>query len=169
MIVSAGRLDVVMVTVALTTIDRAFVADAPTLSATFAVKLEVPDAVGVPVIAPDEAVRDSPAGRDPEEIDHVRGDVPPLAARVWLYEVPTVPFGRLAVVMPGAVLTVIDSAFVAEAPTLSATFAVKLDAPEAVGVPVIAPLEATIDRPAGRLPEDIDHVSGDVPPVTASV
>ena len=29
------------------------------------VKLEVPDALGVPVIAPDEALRLSPAGSDP--------------------------------------------------------------------------------------------------------
>jgi hypothetical protein len=71
--------------------------------------------------------------------------------------------------MLGAALTVIDSAFVAEAPTLSATFAVKLDVPVAVGVPVIAPLEATIDSPAGRLPEDIDQARGAVPPVAASV
>jgi hypothetical protein len=82
--VSAGRLDVVIVTPAFTTIDSAFVAEAPTVSATLAVKLEVPVAVGVPVIAPEDVVRVRPAGRLPDEIDHVREPVPPVAAIVWL-------------------------------------------------------------------------------------
>jgi hypothetical protein len=40
-------------------------------SVTVTVKLDVPDAVGVPVIAPDEAPRLSPAGSEPEVIAHV--------------------------------------------------------------------------------------------------
>ena len=71
LIVSAGRLAVVIVTAAFTTIESACVAVAPTLSVTLAVKLEVPLVVGVPVIAPVEATRESPAGRLPEESDHV--------------------------------------------------------------------------------------------------
>jgi len=39
----------------------------------------------------------------------------------------------------------------------------------AVGVPVIAPVDAFSDRPAGSVPEVRDHVYGDVPPVAASV
>ena len=64
--------------------ERAFVAVAPTLSVTLAVKLEVPVAVGVPVIAPVPETRESPVGRLPEAIAQVKGDVPPEAARVWL-------------------------------------------------------------------------------------
>ncbi len=61
------------------TMESAFVAVAATLSVTFAVKLEVPDVVGVPVMAPDEALRESPAGRLPDCSDHVYGVVPPVA------------------------------------------------------------------------------------------
>jgi hypothetical protein len=69
----------------------------------------------------------------------------------------------------GALLTVMESAAVAVAPVLSATFAVKFDVPDVVGVPVIAPLEATMDNPAGSEPEEIDQVRGLVPPEDASV
>ena len=81
-----------------------------------------------------------------------------MAASVWLYATSIVSAGRLAVVIDTAGLIVIESAFVAVALTLSVTLAVKLDVPEAVGVPVIAPVAATSDNPAGRLPEEIDHV-----------
>ena len=50
----------------------------------------------------------------------------------------------------------------------SCTFTVKLLVPEPVGVPVIAPVLAKV-RPAGRVPERIDHVYGWVPPVAVSV
>ena len=46
------------------------------------VKLEVPAVVGVPVIAPVLGLRVRPAGRGPLRIDHVYGEVPPLAASV---------------------------------------------------------------------------------------
>lgn len=60
-------------------------------------KFEVPDAVGVPEIAPDEAFRLSPAGREPVLTLHEYGVVPPLACKVAEYAVPTVPLGRDAV------------------------------------------------------------------------
>ena len=68
------------------------------------------------------------------------------------------------------VLTVIDSCCVAVAAgdSLSVTDTVKLELPLAVGVPVMTPaLES--DRPAGRLPEAIDHVYPGVPPLAFSV
>ena len=43
----------------------------------------------------------------------------------------------------------------------------ELDAP--VGVPVIAPVVGFRLRPAGRLPEVIDHVCAPTPPVATSV
>lgn len=43
---------------------------------------EVPDAVGVPEIAPDDAVRLNPAGSEPDVMLHVYGVVPPDAASV---------------------------------------------------------------------------------------
>jgi hypothetical protein len=53
-------------------------------SVTVTVKLVVPTngPVGVPVMAPEEAFRISPAGRLP--LVHVYGVNPPVAARVWL-------------------------------------------------------------------------------------
>jgi hypothetical protein len=46
---------------------------------------------------------------------------------------------------------------------------VKLDVPAVVGVPEIVPVEEPRDRPAGRLPETIDHVYGVWPPTAAKV
>jgi hypothetical protein len=139
------------------------------LSVTSAVKLAVPVAVGVPVIAPVAVTRDNPAGRLPDGIDQTSGVVPPEEPSVWLYAKLTVSAGRVMVVMTGAALIVIDSAPVAEAPTLSVTSAVNIDAPVAVGMPVIAPLDAMRESPAGRLPDGIDQARGAVPPEEASV
>ena len=47
-------------------------------SCTLTVKLEVPAVVGVPVIDPE--LSESPAGRDPDEMDQVYGVVPPVGA-----------------------------------------------------------------------------------------
>ena len=48
---------------------------------------------------------------------------------------------------------------------LSVTVAVKLEVPTAVGIPEMVPVVAARFRPAGRLPELIDHVYDGVPPV----
>ena len=50
-------------------------------SLTWAVKLTVPVAVGVPVMAPLVELSVRPAGRDPLVIDQVYGVVPPLAVK----------------------------------------------------------------------------------------
>ena len=55
-------------------------------SATCTVKLEVPVAVGVPLIFPE--LRDRPVGREPDRIDHVYGAVPPVAVSELEYPVP---------------------------------------------------------------------------------
>ena len=54
----------------------------PSASVTPKVGETVPAEVGVPVTAPLEGLRDSPAGRPPEVIDQVNGVVPPLAVSV---------------------------------------------------------------------------------------
>jgi hypothetical protein len=80
-----------------------FVSERLFASVTFAVKLDVPAVVGVPVITP---ALDSvnPAGKVPTLTDHVSGAVPPLAASVVEgYAVPTVPLGSVDVVMVGGV------------------------------------------------------------------
>ena len=48
---------------------------------------------------------------------------------------------------------------------MSATVTVKLDVPLEVGVPETVPVVAARVKPAGRLPEVIDHVYAGVPPV----
>jgi hypothetical protein len=65
------------------------------------VKLELSTVVGVPLRIP-AVDKVSPAGRVPDVTDQLYGDVPPLAANVWLYADPTVPEGRgLAVSITG--------------------------------------------------------------------
>jgi hypothetical protein len=135
------------------------------------VKALVPVAVGVPEIRPVEADRATPAGRLPDEIDHVYGVVPPPACSELEYEVPFVPEPRLVVetvsVEGGAAAIAIESftdwlCAAGLPPSLSNT--VKLLVPVAVGVPEISPVAGARVRPAGRLPDEIDHVYGVVPP-----
>src|SRR5215831_7720438 len=115
---------------------RAWVAVALALSFTCTVKFAVPAVVGVPVMAP-FAARVSPAGNAPVVIDQVLPPAPPLAARVWLYAVPTVALGSDAVVTLncGGATTMLR-AFVAVVLALSFTCTVKLAVPAVVGVPV---------------------------------
>ena len=64
------------------------------------VKLNVPTVVGVPEISPVEVFKVRPSGRLPESIDHVKA-AEPVAARVWLYDAPTVPLFSAVVVIVG--------------------------------------------------------------------
>ncbi len=71
-----------------------------------------------------------------------------------------------------AAATVRVSAFVAVCAVgvvESVTFAVKLNEPDAVGVPEIVPLDADSVRPAGNAPALMLQLYGVVPPVAASV
>ena len=67
------------------------------LSFTWTVKFAAPAVVGVPLMLP-LAASVSPAGSEPPVVDQLLPPVPPLAARVWLYAVPTVPGCREPVV-----------------------------------------------------------------------
>ena len=59
--------------------------------------------VGVPLSFSDlllpEGVAVMPGGKAPDEIVHLNGVQPPLACTVAEYAVPTVPFGRVVLVM----------------------------------------------------------------------
>jgi len=136
------------------------------------VKFEVPDAVGVPEMVPVDEPSERPAGRLPETTDHEYGVTPPVAATVWLYATPTVPPGKLDVVITrSAGATYILSAWssVSGVPWLSVTRTVKFDVPDAVGVPLMVPVDEPRERPAGRLPETIDQLYGVTPPVAWTV
>ena len=78
-----GRLEVVTERSGGIIIDRAFVAVSAGVceSVTRTVKLEVPEAVGVPLITPPE-LRLKPAGSEPDASDQLYGVTPPLAANV---------------------------------------------------------------------------------------
>ena len=73
----------------------------PALFVALMVNVKVFATEGVPVMVPSLfSVR--PSGRFPLSLLHVMG-ASPSAARAWLYAAPTVPSGRLVVVMVGAV------------------------------------------------------------------
>ena len=94
--------------------------------------------------------------------------MPPVAATVVLYGVPTVPFGRLPVEMAsGGAVTVMLSDLVAVAPLASVTVTEALKVPVAVGVPLMVPVEAPIANPPGRPLADQEY--GATPPETATV
>ena len=76
-----------------------------------------------------------------------------------LYAVPTLPPGNGdVVVMESAALTVILKLAVAVPLALSVTFTVNEDVPDALGVPVIAPVLAFKPKLAGSVPEMTLHV-----------
>ncbi len=61
-------------------------------------------------------------------------------------------------------MIVIPTDLVWEGLPLSVTVVVKLKVPLPVGVPEMTPVDDRL-RPAGRLPEAIDQVYGEVPPL----
>ena len=56
----------------------------------------------------------------------------------------------------------------AAVPLESTTWAVKVNVPAAVGVPVTAPVDALSVKPAGSEPLVIENVYGGMPPVATS-
>jgi hypothetical protein len=74
----------------------------PLLFDALTVKLAVPAVLGIPEIMPVLASRDKPFGSAPLSRLHVMGAVP-VAVNVWLYAVPTVPFGKSVAAIAGAV------------------------------------------------------------------
>ena len=77
---------------------------------------------------------------------------------------PVVPFGKVVVVMVGAVAAatmIMDSACVSFPAALVAC-TVKLNVPVAVGVPDIAPAVLSV-KPPGKFPAVTLHVMGAVP------
>jgi hypothetical protein len=85
------------------------------------------------------------------------------------YETPTVPVGKGdAVVIESGALIVMENDFVAVCDPLSATRAVKLAVVAAVGIPLITPPADSV-KPAGSVPDVVDHEYGGVPPVAVKL
>src|SRR5579859_2207470 len=146
-------------------------------SLTCTVKVDVPAAVGVPEIWPDE-FRLIPGGSEPAVTSQVYGATPPLAFRLVLgYAVLTVPVGsELDVVETVRVATVtvmlrLAVAVCAVGVVESVACTVKLKGlPVLVfGVPEITPVLGTKVSPGGSEPALILQVMGVAPPLDCSV
>ncbi len=94
--------------------------------------------------------------------------MPPLAARVWEYATNTSPLGSEAVEMVTLPM-VMDKAADEVAPAVSVKVTLKLGVPEAVGVPLMTPVDEARVRPAGSVPLLTAQVYGDVPPLATRV
>ena len=94
----------------------------------------------------------------------------PDAVIVWLYATPCVEFGSVeGFTVSVTVLTVKLYAVDPVAPRLSVAVIVKLNEPDEVGVPVIAPVDVFKDKPAGKVPAETLYVIAPVPPVALTL
>jgi hypothetical protein len=111
----------------------------------------------------------SPAGKEPELIDQLFGVVPPFAISFVEYAVPVVPPGSDVVIIVGACpATVMPTTFVPVLFAASFTCTVNDTVPVVVGVPEIAPVDATRLNPVGRVPAITLQLYGVVPPLACS-
>src|SRR5208283_5211037 len=109
--------------------------------------VNVPDAVGVPVTAPVEVFRVKPAGNVPLPIENVYGAVPPVTViGPLLNGTPTSPEFVAEHVTCGIPTIVIEQVPLPTTPLASVTLIVNV--PDAVGVPVTAPVEVFRVKPA---------------------
>lgn len=142
-------------------------------SVTLIVNVNEPAVVGLPESVP-PVERLNPAGNMPEPRLQLYGVVPPLAASVVEYATLTCPAVSVEVVIftgvtAAAMLMVNDfEAVCAVGVVESVTFIVKLNEPDAVGVPEMVPAAESV-RPAGRAPELTLQLYGVVPPLAPSV
>jgi hypothetical protein len=102
-------------------------------------------------------------------MDQLKGDVPPVTANVWLYDVPMVAPGNAVVVTTGAALTIMDNAWSSKKDFASVARTVKLAVSAVVGVPLLIPVLLARLKPTGKLPVTIDQVRGAVPPLATNV
>ncbi len=125
---------------------------APFPSVAVTVKAFVAAVLGVPESTPVAGLSVSPAGSAPAVTLNVYVPLPPVADTVCAYGTPIVPLDRLAGFTAIAALMVTVKAREPVAPLPSVAVMVKLLAPTALGVPVMAPVEAFSDRPFGSEP-----------------
>lgn len=129
------------------------------LSVTRILKLGEPVAVGVPLRTP-ALDRDNPAGSEPDARVQVYGAVPPVALRFTEYATPTNAGvnGDVFVIVSGPAITSVMALVTTCGGLLSSlTPTVKLNVPEAVGVPLRFPPPDS-DSPEGNAPDAIDQL-----------
>ena len=128
--------------------------------------------LGVPLITP-AALTARPVGRVPVFNCQVSVPVPPVAASVAEYAVPTTPLGSEEVEIVsvnGAIVSVRFLVAVCAEPLESVTVKVSgVAVAGAVGVPPICPVAPFNVNPAGSVPAVNCHVYGPVPPMAARV
>lgn len=145
--------------------------DCPFASVTLIVNRLVPEAVGVPLIAPVDEFNCNPGGSAPDVIDHEYGVAPPVARTgVEGYATPTVPPGNESVVIVNVSekVMVYVSWTVSGVGDESVTCTVKagLTPTGPVGVPLITPAEVRINpRGVSVDPGARVQVYGSTPPV----
>ena len=114
-------------------------------------------AVGVPLSRPVDEFNVKPPGSVPEVSDHVYGMVPPLAANVCEYAVPTWPLDSdniVIVSVAGAIVSVRLTFAVCAGEPESVTLKVSAVVfAAAVGVPLIWPVDEFSVSPAGSVPD----------------
>ena len=125
--------------------------------------VEVTATDGVPLTTPVDAFSVKPVGNVPAVSCQVKGVVPPAARRVCEYAVPTTPFARDVVVTVstgGAIVRLkLTLAVCAVGEPESVTLKVSGVAVTGVlGVPLIKPVDAFSDNPAGKVPAVTCHV-----------
>ena len=138
--------------------EQVVVAVAEFWSVTFAPKLKLPAAEGVPCICPAAPFSDKPPGSCPLPIVHVYGGAPPEALSVMLNGCPTVPLvaGQTAAVNPAEMA--MERGAVALPCALSVTRTLKEAFTAVVGVPEICPLLLFKVNPAGKEPDESPQV-----------
>jgi hypothetical protein len=151
------------VTVGGDTIVNGQVVEARTPLASETWTVNVPAAVGVPVMAPFDGFSVRPIGSVPTTV-YVYGATPPLTVIAPLLNgTPTSPEVTAAQVTVGTPTIVYGHVVAATTPFASVTCSVKV--PAAVAMPVIAPVCAFKISPDGNVPTTV-YVYGATPPVT---
>jgi len=126
------------------------------------VKVPTPNAEGVPLMMPVEALKFSPPGSAPLVIAQLIGAVP-VTAMLCRYGVPTRAAGNGDVVMiDGGPLTVRLSCLELQ-PNALVALTVKVATPSSVDVPLMAPVNVFKIRPAGSAPAVAAQVVGPLP------
>ena len=160
--VASGRLALVMLTGApgtRITMVAEEVTRAPPASLTVKLTLNVPPAVGVPPMLPEDAPIETPGGRPFAEKEY--GCKPPTPLTLPPYAVPTRPVESDPIFEPK---TVTVSAVDAASPPRSETPMVALNTPAALAEPPTAPVAPLMPTPGGR-PLAVNAYGG-VPPAT---
>ena len=156
----------------------------PPKSVTLTTTEETPGVVGVPVMTPVEVLMASPVGKPVADQVSVAPDWVSAPALVSVEMAEPVTFDWLDLAVTATVLVIVHEKVALPelaGEALSVAVMVTGVTPGVVGVPVIAPVDASMDRPAGRAeavqavteaPEELVEAAGlneTAPPVTLAL